>query len=54
MSIGPLLSDLAQSSENSLFDKIGLVLTYALAFFSCIFILIGGIKLWKDRHKNED
>lgn len=53
MSIGPLFSELAQSTENSLFDKIGLVLTYVLVFVGFMVALIGGIKVWNDRYKNE-
>jgi len=54
MSIGPLFSELAQSTENALFDKIGQVLTYALILIGCIVTIIGGIKLWNDRYKDEN
>lgn len=54
MSIGPLFSELAQSTENSLFDKIGQVLTYVLILVGFIVAIIGGIKLWNDRYKDED
>jgi cytochrome b subunit of formate dehydrogenase len=52
MSIGPLFSELAQSPENSLFDKIGLLLTYALVIGAVVVALIGGIRIWRDRYKD--
>ena len=53
MSVGPLLSELALSTENSLFDKIGLVLTYVLVIAASIVVLIAGIKFLDDRHKDK-
>ena len=53
MSIGPLLSELALSTENSLFDKIGLVLTYVLVIAALVVSLIAGIKFLDDRYKDK-
>lgn len=53
MSIGPLFSELALSSESSLFSRIGTVLLYVLLLVGGIVSLIAFIKLWNERYKEE-
>lgn len=53
MSIGPLFSELAHSTETSLFDKIGLVLTYVLMIVATLVALLGSLRLWKDRDRDK-